>query len=367
MCSLLGGCSFPTTEFTLGGAAADVPVVDRPVNDTPATDIPAADAEPTDVPAVDVPPADVPPADVPPADVPPADVPPVDAPPVDVPPADVPPADVPPADGGDVTDASDAALDAESCPMSFQIRCSVDGGAACVNPLNDTRNCGICGRTCAADQTCLLGGCQIASTGYTRDPSATASTVPFIDACTSGTRLAFENNDDGAVFVALPFAFTLFRASVAANSMVNVSTNGFLSLHAVAASGYAGDIPTMEAPNGVIAPFWTDLMLRATTSAVCTHVVGTSPNRKFVVEWHDVSWFTSATAAPTMTFEAILNENTNVVDFAYQTVQPRPAELSRTLTIGVENLAGLAAFAICNGAYTSCGIDSDRRVRLTPL
>ncbi len=358
MCSLLGGCSFPTKEFTLGGATTDVPAVDLPATDTPAVDVPESDTPPTDVPAVDVPPADVPPADVPPTDVPPADVPPADVPPLDVPMTD---------GGGDVTDASDTGPDAEPCPMSFQVRCSADGGTVCINPLNDTRNCGICGRTCAADQSCQLGGCQITSTGYSRDPSATSATVPYIDACTGGTRLSFTTNDDAATPVVLPFPFTIFRSAVAANSMINVSTNGFLSLQNMAASGYSGDIPSMEIPNGVIAPFWADLMLRATTAAVCTNVVGTSPSRKFVVEWHDVSWYTVSSSAPTMSFEAILNEGSNVIDFAYQTVQPRPTELSRTLTIGVENLAGLAAFAVCNGAYTSCGIDSDRRVRLTPL
>lgn len=356
MCSLLGGCSFPTTEFTLGGSTTDVPVVDRPVTDVPPSDNPV-----TDTPVVDAPPTDVPPADVPPSDVPPSDVPPADVPPSDVPPLDAPMTD----GGGDVTDASDTGP--EPCPMSFQIRCAADGGTACVNPLNDTRNCGICGRTCAADQSCLLGGCQVTSTGYARDPAASASTVPYIDACAGGTRLTFTSNDDAAAFTSLPFAFTLFRASVPANAMINVSTNGFLSLQNAAASGYAGDIPSMDAPNGVIAPFWADLMLRSSTAAVCTHVVGSSPNRKFVVEWRDVSWYTVASTAPTMSFEAILNEGSNVIDFAYQTVQPRPADLSRTLTIGVENLAGLAAFTVCNAAYTSCGIDSDRRVRLTPL
>ena len=355
LCSLVGGCSFPTNEFTLGGATLDVPVIDTPPTDNPVVDTPVADTPPTDTPVVDTPPTDTPVVDTPPTDTPVVDVPTTDT-----------PGDMPSSDGG--ADASDAS-DVPACPMSFQIRCATDGGAsACINPLNDTRNCGICGRACAADQSCLLGGCQLPSAGYTRE-SPTAAALPFIDVCTTRVnRLTFTTVDDAQAFVELPFPFTLFRTLVTSGVRINVSTNGFLSLqNNMPATTYVGDIPSMAEPNGVVAPFWTDLILRAPDAAVCAATVGTAPTRKFVVQWNNVSWYTTFSTPPTMTFEAILYEGSNQIDFVYQTVQPRPADLERTLTIGVENLAGLSAFAICNSAYTSCGIDSGRRVRLVPM
>ncbi len=357
--SLVAGCSFPTKEFTLAGPTSDVPPNDGPTPDTPPIDSPTPDVAPDD--AADVAPDTAPDTapDVAP-DVTPDAAPDVapDAP-TDVSsdtPSDA-PSDAPP----------DAPADAGACPMSFQIRCAPpDGGVGvCVNPLNDPMNCGVCNRACATGQNCLLGGCQYPSMGYTRS----TPTVAFEDACAArGSHLMLPNPDDSAVLVALPFSFRLFGTTIAAGTMVNVSTNGFLSLQSVASSGYRGDIPSMDAPNAVIAPFWTDLLVRNATAAVCVATVGaTVGSRTFVVQWNDVNWFGAPAGAPTMTFQAVLHEGTNLVDFVYQSVVPRPPELDRTLTIGLENAAGLNAFAICNGAYSSCGIAAGSRVRLTPL
>jgi hypothetical protein len=346
--SLVGGCSFPTQEFTLGGGA-DVPAVDTPVVDTPAVDAPA------DTTAVDAPVDSAP-----------------DATPVDMTVVDVTP-DVTPDVAPDVTpDAGppDAGPpDAGPCMESFQIRCAARGGTtACINPLNDVNNCGVCGRACAMGQNCQLGGCQFTPTARYGRTNPSAAAVPFINACTTAaSRLTFPGPDDASTLVPLPFAFQLFSAQIPVGTMINVSTNGFISLEGAAASIYAGDIPSMVAPNAVIAPYWTDLLVRD-PGGVCAVTVGTMLGaRKFVVQWNNVVWYTTAPMAPQMNFEVILNEGTNVIEFAYQTIVARPADLMRTLTIGIENAAGLDAFPVCNGAYTPCGIMSGSRVRLTPI
>ncbi len=342
--SLVGGCSFPTQEFRVGGGA-DVPAVD-----VPAVDVPTVDNAPVDMTAVDAPVDSAP-----------------DATPADMPAVDV-TADVTPDVAPDVT-ADAGPPDAGPCTETFQIRCAAPGGTtACINPLNDVRNCGVCGRACATGQNCQLGGCQFAPTIRYGRTNLTVALVPFVDACATATsRLTFPGPDDASTLVPLPFAFQLFSAQIPVGTMINVSTNGFISLEGAAASDYAGDIPSMMAPNAVIAPYWTDLLVRD-PGAVCAATVGTTPGaRKFVVQWNNVVWYTTAATAPMMSFEVILNEGTNVIDFAYQTVVPRPADLARTLTIGIENAAGLDAFPICNGAYTPCGIMSGSRVRLTPM
>ena len=118
---LVVGCTFPTSDFTLG--AADSGRVDIPVVDTPTADTPTADAPTVDAPAVDAP---------------------------DVPSVDV--ADAPPASCGD--DAP--------CPAG-----SACCAGACIDVQTDQANCGACGRACAAGQSCCAGACATTATDPT--------------------------------------------------------------------------------------------------------------------------------------------------------------------------------------------------------
>jgi hypothetical protein len=134
------GCSFPTSEFSVGVPPTDVPAVDRPAVDRPTADVPVVDAPATDVPVTDVLGADVPVTDVPVADVDDAAA--VDAPVVDAP-ADAEGADVP--------------SDVPMCPTG-QSYC-VDG---CVDLDTSSAHCGRCGNQCAAANAasvCAAGAC----------------------------------------------------------------------------------------------------------------------------------------------------------------------------------------------------------------
>src|SRR5687767_14016379 len=72
----------------------------------------------------------------------------------------------PPADVGTSVDAAPEAAPAPTCPTG-QTECVSGGTASCKTLASDPANCGACGRTCSAGQSCIGGQCQC--------PSGTAS------------------------------------------------------------------------------------------------------------------------------------------------------------------------------------------------
>src|SRR5205823_6392569 len=109
------------------------------------------------------------------------------------------------------------------------------------------------------------------------------------------------------------------------------------SLPAVSVSqptGGAGNVPP-----SLIAPFWDDLLLESGTSNVSTRVIGTAPNRQFIVEWSHVSIIDQATSDvhADLTFEAILFEGSNDIQFVYQGMSGQLSDGS-SATVGLQDL-----------------------------
>ncbi|MFO0631176.1 MAG: hypothetical protein U0325_36895 [Polyangiales bacterium] len=147
-----------------------------------------------------------------------------------------------------------------------------------------------------------------------------------------------------AVRVELPFAFRYWSTNLAAGAMVNVATSGFLNLTGGTDTARTGTIPSTVAPNGLIAPYWRDQRMRG---GVCLATLGAAPNRQWVIEWNDagfaatgdagVSLDGGAPVAPEshLTYEVILTEGTNTIDFVYQRMEP-----FLQATVGIENVTG---------------------------
>src|SRR5439155_16717939 len=108
-------------------------------------------------------------------------------------------------------------------------------------------------------------------------------TTSFVDA----TTVLPLSGDDAALNVALPFPFPFYGQTY---TSANVSTNGFLSFVAPDWTYTNRPIPDVSPPNGAIYPFWDDLYVDGAAS-VRTEVVGVAPNRQFLVEWRDVTFF----------------------------------------------------------------------------
>jgi hypothetical protein len=164
-----------------------------------------------------------------------------------------------------------------------------------------------------------------------------------------GTPLSFAEPDDSVTFVSLPFTFNIFRDIYAAGEQISISTNGWISLDGATDRAYqnsvlpAATVPqtiggTGAVPASLIAPFWDDLMLNA-TSSVNMRVAGSAPNRQFIVEWSNLSNIDDQgnDQHSSITFEAILFEGSNDVQFVYGDMSG-PLSDGSSATVGMQDL-----------------------------
>jgi hypothetical protein len=132
----------------------------------------------------------------------------------------------------------------------------------------------------------------------------------FIDISATGTNL--NTTDDSEAGVSLPFPF-LYQGSLIND--ITVGNNGGIVLGTLAgAVGY-----TMVAGKGLY-PYVQDMNTPYTTGGVFYKVIGTAPNRQFIVEWKDVAHYYSTLGTDGTTFEVILDEATQEIYYVYQDV-----------------------------------------------
>jgi hypothetical protein len=182
-------------------------------------------------------------------------------------------------------------------------------------------------------------------------------TYNFVDASTTtgGTVLTFKGpdpSDDGLATVQLPFTFSLFENTYFAGSPITISTNGWISLEPFddpyayengplpgkSAVDYVGVARTI--PPSLIAPFHDDLLLIPGVSSISTKIIGTAPNRQFVVQYTRLTILdeTGRDQNASITFEAILFEGSNDIQFVYQNAAGAGSDAS-SATIGIQNLS----------------------------
>jgi hypothetical protein len=213
-------------------------------------------------------------------------------------------------------------------------------------------------------------------------------TFKFIDASVAagGSTLGFSSNDDAVSPATLPFTFSLFRDIYLAGSPISITTNGFLSLETLAVAEFQnGALPgqtvarstgsTGTIPPSLVAPFWDDLVMKS-GSAVTTRTAGAAPNRQFVVQWSNMSILDEdgRDLNASLTFEAVLFEGSNDIQFLYQTMSG-PRSDGSSATIGAQDLKRTAAvltgfnrpivsssyfatYRFANGSYTLVAPDT---------
>jgi len=142
--------------------------------------------------------------------------------------------------------------------------------------------------------------------------------------------------DDNYLEVPLPFSFTLYNVPY---THAYVSTNGFLSFIRGTPSPSNVSLPTTAIPNGAIYAFWDDLFVDSTAS-VRTELLGTAPNRQFVIEWRNVR-FTDE-FKKRIDFEIVLHEN-GVILLQYRNIASDAREMGNKATVGVEDATGSSA------------------------
>jgi Concanavalin A-like lectin/glucanases superfamily/Carboxypeptidase regulatory-like domain len=161
-------------------------------------------------------------------------------------------------------------------------------------------------------------------TGYTCDQAA----VPFAAANDAVVPLS---GDDAVTQIGLPFAFPFYGE---AYTSAWLDTNGTVSFTDPGGSHpYLGGaaIPSAEAPNSVLAPFWDDLVVDASAS-VRTSSTGTGAGRRFTIEWRNV--YRKAVASERLSFETVLAPD-GTVTFDYDSLD-NSDERGAHAAVGIE-------------------------------
>jgi subtilisin family serine protease len=154
-------------------------------------------------------------------------------------------------------------------------------------------------------------------------------------AWTPGTTLLPLTGDQNLSTIPLPFPFTFYGREY---TSATVTTNGFLTFDRAVFTSTNRSIPAPAFPNAGIYAFWDDLVVDA-SAGVYTAVLGTAPERRFVVEWRNVTFYQ---AAGRVTFALTLHENGQVV-IAYSALSAEPNARGGGATVGIENAPGTAA------------------------
>jgi len=127
----------------------------------------------------------------------------------------------------------------------------------------------------------------------------------WVDACDlGGAASILSGAGPGAVEtgIPLPFPFTLFTTTFDGSTKIRISSDGGL-----------GGNPANKATAAF--PFGAPLKLG--TAGVCYGSRGATPNRSFVVTWHDAD-ITTTSETEHLTFSAVLYEGTDYIDFLYR-------------------------------------------------
>ncbi|WP_238005876.1 RHS repeat-associated core domain-containing protein [Dactylosporangium sp. AC04546] len=164
---------------------------------------------------------------------------------------------------------------------------------------------------------------------YTLAPS-----TPYI----SGTTVLPITGDDVVQQISLPFPISFYGQTY---NSAWVDTNGMLSFSDPNGShpdDYVG-LPNSALPNNTVYVFAQDLVVDANAS-IRTAVIGSAPNRKFVLEWNNPYQY--GFASRRLNAEVIFTETTGAVTFNYSGIDNAFEQGSAAL-IGLENGDGTVA------------------------
>jgi hypothetical protein len=229
----------------------------------------------------------------------------------------------------------------------------------CVNLQNTTTNCGACGVACSgATPLCQRGVCVAAlSTRYIRATMPPAA--PFINACSlPGTITVLPAADDGALTVPSAFPMRFWTVERVMGALINVSSNGFISLDGFTNSNRAATVPSTLSPNGLVAAYLGNNFNRG---GQCITTTGFAPNRQQIFTWNDAFHTAPDDMLTHTTYSIVLNES-NVIDIMYDRMDGAAPRFA-----GVENPTGSLGVPGCaDGTSYMCTPTAGSRIRFVP-
>jgi subtilisin family serine protease len=136
------------------------------------------------------------------------------------------------------------------------------------------------------------------------------------------------SGDNEALSIDLPFTFTFYGETF---NRVRVSNNGKLVFY--------GSISPINVPipyplwfSTAIYPYWDALVVDQAAS-VRSRLLGTAPNRQFVIEWRNVAHY--AQPERRVDFEVVLHESGQIL-MQYRNIANDPREQGNSATVGLE-------------------------------
>jgi hypothetical protein len=177
------------------------------------------------------------------------------------------------------------------------------------------------------------------SYGYMWTNSAGSVNISFdwISAKNGTMIISESDNDPAPQQVVLPFTFHFYGE---AHNDIYVAENGWVTF----TNGADADTARSELPTGgvdsMLAPYWSeDLTISSSTGGGVYHkTVGSSPNRKFVVEW-DMIEDLPAGGVQRNNFQLVLYETTNLIKFQYNVYQHDTETIGANASIGIKHNA----------------------------
>ena len=166
---------------------------------------------------------------------------------------------------------------------AFQI--STGPSVACGSTVNFTQTLSFSGGVSPTVLNFSLPVGQL-GTNYQFTSAPTGAAIPA-----GGTLIAGSADDDVVVSVPVPaaFGFSVYGVNVVGGSTIRASTNGNVQLVATGGSTSLSNTALPGTPFGAVTPtvlaLWDDVDLRTPGGGIYTNLVGTAPNRRFVIEW----------------------------------------------------------------------------------
>ena len=164
----------------------------------------------------------------------------------------------------------------------------------------------------------------------------------FEDITSQGSQVFGANVDDSVSgVISIGFSFPFYGTNY---SSLYVSSNG--NVHFTSPNASLGNtaIPNSGAPNAMIAPFWDDNHTRS--GQIRSAMLGTAPNRRFIVHWINTGHFSSA--SDVYNYQVKLYEDGRMF-FVYNSMSGTYAN-GNSATIGIENESGSIGLQYANSA-----------------
>jgi hypothetical protein len=181
--------------------------------------------------------------------------------------------------------------------------------------------------------------------------TGTGTFTPLTGASTFASWTSATANDD-AFTVATDIGFT-FNYAGTDYTQFQVSTNGFLRFGTGLSSSISADALDGTV-RSIVAPLWDNLAVTAQATDITYLLEGTAGSRILTVEWKNVKWNKSATAANSQ-FQVKLYETSNKIEFVYGAMT-KTASVSTSASIGLADNTAITTAGSATGKFLSINV-----------